>query len=105
MKIASLSMRAVLALAITLPLSSLSSGQADIEAMKGRCDAYGFVRGTPEHADCVRKLDVQIAQMRCQALIERGHQVCSREYADLIGGAAMAADCGTVRAEYQQYCQ
>jgi hypothetical protein len=105
MKIASLSMRAVLALANTLPLSSLSFGQADIEAMKGRCDTYSFVRGTREHADCFRRLDVQNAQMRCQAIAERGQQVCFREYADLIGGAAMAADCGTVRDEYQQYCQ
>ena len=105
MKIAPLSMRAVLALAATLPLSSLSFGQADIEAMKNRCDAYGFVRETPEHADCVRKLDVQMAQMRCQALIEHGKQVCSREYADLVGGGTMAMDCGTVRDEYQQYCQ
>jgi hypothetical protein len=30
-----------------------------IEEFKGRCDLYGHVRGTPQHADCVRILDSQ----------------------------------------------
>lgn len=105
MKIAPLPMRVFLLLAATLPFSSPSFAQANIEAMKDRCDAYGFVRGTSQHADCVRKLDLQLTQIRCQALIERGKQVCSQEYANVIGAAAMAADCGTVRDEFQQYCQ
>jgi len=43
--------------------------------------------------------------MQCQALIQRGHQVCSKEYADLISPVAMAADCSEVQSEYQQECQ
>jgi len=85
--------------------SPTAFAQQDIASLKVQCDAYGFNRGTPEHADCVRKLDMRRVQMQCQALIQRGHQVCSKEYADLISPVAMAADCSEVQSEYQQECQ
>ena len=95
----------------TLTLAVATSGPTtpvkaqDLDALKQRCYAYGFVRGTPEHADCVRKLDVEQARLRCQALVQRGHQVCSREFADITGPAAAAMQCGEVQDAYQQYCQ
>ena len=66
---------------------------------------YGFVRGTVEHADCVRKLDARQAQTRCQALIARERLVCSREFADEVGGPDAAYQCGEAQGAYQQYCQ
>ncbi|PQP13115.1 hypothetical protein C5615_29835 [Burkholderia cepacia] len=88
-----------------VPLTTPAWAQQNLDVLKERCDAYGFVRGTPEHADCVRKIDAQQAQSRCQALVERGHQVCSKEFADIVGGAAAAMQCGQVQDAYQQYCQ
>ncbi len=82
-----------------------AGAQQDLDTFKRRCEAYGFVRGTPEHADCVRKLDVEQARLRCQVLVQRGHQVCSREFADLVGSAGAAMQCGEVQDAYQQYCQ
>lgn len=79
--------------------------QQNLDALKQRCDAYGFVRGTPEHADCVRKLDVEQARLRCQTLVERGRQVCSKEFADIAGSATAAMQCGEIQDAYQQYCQ
>lgn len=79
--------------------------QQNLDALKQRCDDYGFARGTPEHADCVRKLDVQQAQLRCRTLMERGRQVCSKEFADIVSPAAAAMQCGEVQDAYRQYCQ
>lgn len=79
--------------------------QVDLDALKAKCDAYGFVRGTPDHADCVRKLDTEQTRIRCQALAQRGHQVCSKEFAEVAGSATATGQCMEVQDQYQQYCQ
>jgi hypothetical protein len=79
---------------LVLPVSA----QQGLDALKDRCDAYGFVRGTSEHAECVRKLDAQQAGARCQALVERGRQVCSKEYADTVSPVDAATQCGQIQA-------
>lgn len=89
------------ALLVAVPARALTG----MEQLKSRCDAYGFVRGTPDHADCVRKLDMEQAQLRCQTLVQRGRQVCSKEFAEVTAPAEAAAQCMQVQDQYQQYCQ
>lgn len=79
--------------------------QQNPDRLKQRCDDNGFTQGTPEHADCVRKLAAQQANLRCQTLVERGQQVCSKEFADIVSPAAAAMQCGEVQDAYRQYCQ
>lgn len=88
-----------------LIIAAPAYAQVDLEALKAKCDACGFVRGTPDHADCVRKLDMEQIRLRCQALVQRGHQVCSKEFAEVTGSATATAQCMQVQDLYQQYCQ
>jgi hypothetical protein len=96
---------ASVAAAVVALVTSSAHAQDPLDALKQKCDAYGFARGTPEHADCVQKLDAQRAQMRCQAIVQRAHQVCSKEFADLVSPAAAAGECGAAQETYQQYCR
>ncbi|MGF6995520.1 hypothetical protein [Paraburkholderia sp. GAS32] len=84
----------------------LEAAQAleSLDWLKQQCDADGFVRGTPEHADCVRKRDAVLAQRRCQAIVERVKRVCSKEYADPDPVDA-TRECGAAEQADQQYCQ
>lgn len=95
---------ATLVAALSFVAASVQA-QDSLDALKEKCDGYGFVRGTPEHADCVRKLDAQRSQTRCQAIVQRAKQVCSKEYADIVSPVDAATECEAAQGAYQMYCQ